>query len=126
MVLGAGSERLLEQWGRQLSTRGLYDTTQVADQIVASDLNGDSKLDLAVPTGEPIGITVLWATAMVLSSQLGYHSSGPMVVGDFNGDRKPDVRWRAVGVITVLNTGVVSFPTSPLVFPAARQYEQQL
>jgi hypothetical protein len=99
-----------------------HETTFTADQVVMDDLNGDGNLDLAVPTGEPVGVTVLWGNGdgSFQPAEL-YESggwSGPMVVGDFNGDGKPDfVLASAVGAITMLNTGVVSFsPTKPVTF----------
>jgi hypothetical protein len=73
----------------------------------------------------PSGVTV-WTGNGDGTFQAGlYYADGKedefVAVGDFNGDRKPDIvvaDFLGADVITLLNTGVVSFsPTTPIDFP---------
>jgi hypothetical protein len=98
--------------------------------ISVGDLNADGKQDLAVTTNSPTNffagsVTVLTGNgdgtfqpgvAYPAGEELAY-----VAIGDFNGDHKPDLAVvDALGdtIITLLNTGVVSFsPTAPLTFP---------
>jgi hypothetical protein len=106
-----------------------------AFSVAAGDVNGDGKPDLVVGAASCINMCSLSPVEVFLGngdgtfqSAVTYHagkSNGEVAVGDFNGDKKLDVVVLAnVGqyynndVITLLNTGVVSFsPTTPLVFP---------
>jgi hypothetical protein len=108
-----------------------YDTTGLGGgEVVVDDLNHDGNLDVAVPSSlgygqsGPAGVDVLWGNGdgTLQPAELFESSvSGTPVVGDLNGDHLPDIAlgnyiW---GVITMLNTGTVSFsPTAPLSFPA--------
>jgi hypothetical protein len=99
--------------------------------LTVGDLNGDGKEDLvAANVGSP---TNQLASSVSVLPGNGDGTFQPGVtypageslryvaIGDFNGDHKPDlVAVDALGdaMITLLNTGVVSFsPTSPLTFP---------
>jgi hypothetical protein len=104
--------------------------------VIAEDLDGDGNVDLAATNGGlpgflhefPPGVSVFkgngdgtfQAGAFYLA---GSRSGGNYVAaGDFNGDHKPDlvdVNTNGEAIITLLNTGVVSFsPTTPLTFKA--------
>jgi len=108
----------------------IYSTTGLSGgPIIVSDLNLDGKMDVAISTGAPGeavpssgGVDVFWGNgdgtleaAQYFSSQ----TSGFPVVGDLNGDGLPDFALaNEFGVVTMLNTGVVSFsPTAPVIFP---------
>jgi hypothetical protein len=96
--------------------------------VITEDLYGNGKLDLAVSnasvTGYSSGVSVLKGNGDGTFQPAIFFPAGKqgtsVVAGDFNGDGKPDlVLVDDVGdaVITLLNTGVVSFsPTTPLNF----------
>src|SRR5688500_11310612 len=69
--------------------------------VVAGDLNGDGRLDLASNGG------LLWGNANGTFQPAGAADTGaPMVgVGDFNGDAKLDLVSRANGINLYLNNG---------------------
>ncbi|MFZ0319272.1 MAG: FG-GAP-like repeat-containing protein [Candidatus Sulfotelmatobacter sp.] len=94
-------------------------------RVVAADLDGDGKIDLAASALEsPSGVTVLKGNGDgtfqpgVLYPTIG--GTNFVALGDFNGDSRPDMVVAATfgyTVITLLNTGTVSFsPTTPLFF----------
>lgn len=93
--------------------------------FAAADMNGDGNPDLVVANSYSNSVTVLinqkagnftstpdnYATPMLL----GGPGPGPMTVGDFNGDKKPDVVvGTAIGVDVLLNLrgGVLNAPAS--------------
>jgi hypothetical protein len=93
--------------------------------VAAADLDGDGKIDLAASALEsPSGVTVLKGNGDgtfqpgVLYPTIG--GTNFVALGDFNGDSRTDMVIAATfgdTVITLLNTGTVSFsPTSPLFF----------
>jgi hypothetical protein len=95
-----------------------YPTTGAGGEVVAHDLNADGELDLVLGGGVLFGN----GDGTFGPIQLFPGAGSPFVVGDFNGDRKPDVAGligKPSGVITLLNTGVVNFsPSSPMSFPS--------
>ena len=106
---------------------GQSNGTPDAVAVVADDLNGDGKLDLAVvQQGVPLGgvYVVLGNGDGTFQSPVFYPEGTNDVfvgTGDFNGDHKNDllISDKAFSqMITLLNTGVASFsPTSPVNFP---------
>jgi hypothetical protein len=103
-----------------------YETTGIGnDVVVVADLNLDGKLDVLAPSGPAPNIDVFWGNGDGTLQPAQLFNSGPdsglPVVADLNGDHLPDVVMAnaLAGVITMLNTGVVSFSpsTAPLSFP---------
>jgi hypothetical protein len=107
-----------------------YATLGYTEWVAVGDFNGDGKEDLAAANrGSPsspfvgsVGVltgngdgTFQPAVAYTAGEELVY-----VAVGDFNGDHQPDlvaVDELGDAVITLLNTGVVSFsPTTPVTF----------
>ena len=88
-----------------------YDAGQGPLFVVASDLNGDARADLAVANGRSANVSVLFGNgtgAFVPAANYGVGLNPDSVaVGDFNGDGQPDM---AVandgGVLVLLNTCV--------------------
>jgi hypothetical protein len=106
----------------------VYYSTKIAETwVIAQDLDGDGKVDLAASnagvTGVSPGVSVLKGNGDgTFQTAVFYPEEGGNFVaaGDFNGDGKPDLvvlDMAGGSVITLLNTGVVSFsPTAPLNF----------
>ncbi len=95
--------------------------------VTVADLNGDKKLDLVVANfGGPFqaGASVLLGNGDGTFQSATFYPIGKISrtigVGDFNGDKMPDLvvpDWTNNDVIELLNTGVASFsPTSPVSF----------
>jgi hypothetical protein len=97
--------------------------------VAVGDLNGDGKEDLVAANvnspnlpGGSISMLVgngdgTFQSDAVFPAGLGLNY---VVIGDFNGDGKPDLAAadRGGAVITLLNTGIVTFsPTTPITFP---------
>ncbi len=105
---------------------GTYFPTWVA----VGDLNGDSKEDLVASNSGSNTIPPTASVSVLMGNGDGtfqpgvvYPAGGNLkyvAIGDFNGDHKPDlvaVDELGGAIITLLNTGVVSFtPTTPLTF----------
>jgi hypothetical protein len=91
--------------------------------VTAGHVSGNGKVDLAA-AGSTGGATVFWGNGDGTFQAESFYPGGTwstyVAVGDFNGDRKPDLvitDHRYDYVITLLNTGVVTFsPTTPLNF----------
>ncbi|MGA8492220.1 MAG: FG-GAP-like repeat-containing protein [Terriglobales bacterium] len=80
------------------SNTGQYNTS-----VVASDFNGDGKLDLAV--GTAVGRVFVFlgdGTGNFRLASSPYFGGGPLAVGDFNGDGKPDLAVSNGGTISIL------------------------
>jgi hypothetical protein len=127
-VLGSSLSVLLGNGNGTFQPSVYYDTA-FPTWIVAQDLNGDGKVDLAasnsgVPPQYPPGVSVLQGNGDGTFQPGGFYPAGEQInyvaAADFNGDGKPDlvlVDLDGESVITLLNTGVVSFsPTTPLNF----------
>jgi hypothetical protein len=108
-----------------------YPSRMLPGWVVAQDLNGDGKVDLAVSDvgsyhAYPAGVSVYDGNDDgTFQSPVFYHVGTDeggqfLAVGDFNGDSKPDlvvVNNVDSIITTLLNTGVVTFsPTTPLSF----------
>jgi len=99
--------------------------------LTVGDLDGDGNEDLAVSNLGSANNDLVSSVSVLLGNGDGTFQSGVaypagellnyVAIGDFNGDRKPDlvaVDKLGDAVITLLNTGVVTFsPTTPLTFP---------
>jgi hypothetical protein len=125
-----GVDVMLGNGNATFQTPVLYDTW-FPSWVIALDLNGDGKIDLAAsnagspPVSEP-GVTVFDGNGdgtfrAGVFYPVGAQEGGDFVAaGDFNGDGKPDLLVvNAVNgfVTTLLNTGTVTFsPTTPLNF----------
>jgi hypothetical protein len=101
----------------------MYETTDLSGvDVQVADLNRDGKLDVAIDAGS--GVDVFWGNGDGSLQPAQFFDSGYggyTIVGDLNGDHLPDFVMGTFyqGVVTMLNTGVVSFsPTAPLRFPA--------
>jgi len=105
-----------------------YDTN-FPTWVIAQDLDGDGKSDLVAASEGPApeyqpGVNVFKGNGDGTFQAAVFYPAGKnasyVAAGDFNGDHKPDlvvVDSLAESVITLLNTGVVSFsPTTPLNF----------
>ena len=124
---GLGVEVLLGNGDGTFQQEVTYDVPS-AEWVVAVDLNGDGKLDLAVADFSVSQIPSAAAVSTLLGNGDGTFqpahtypagkTNSFIAVGDFNGDKKPDlaVADRQSGdVIILLSTGVVDFsPTSPV------------
>jgi len=109
---------------------GVNYATSFPEWVTAARLNGNN-MDLVVAnagTSRSVsGATVFQGNGDGTFQPGAFYPGGPLstyiAVGDFNGDRKPDLVItdfaHGVGyVIALLNTGVVSFsPTTPVAFP---------
>ena len=110
----------------QFETKGISAALLDPYAIATGDFNRDGNLDLAVVTfgGGNGGVSILLGNGDGTFQPGSFYPGGTwstyVAVGDFNGDRKPDIviaDHRYDYVITLLNTGVVSFsPTTPLNF----------
>jgi hypothetical protein len=91
--------------------------------VVADELNGSGKVDLAASNVNG-GVSVFAGNGDGTFQAGSFYPGGTwdtfVAVGDFNGDRKPDLVITdhvSDDVFVLLNTGVVSFsPTTPLAF----------
>jgi hypothetical protein len=93
--------------------------------VTAADVNGNHKLDLVAANADfQSGVSVFLGNGDGTFQPGVFYPGGVetsyVAVGDFNGDRKPDLvraDYLFSGVSVLLNTGVVSFsPTMPLNF----------
>jgi hypothetical protein len=98
--------------------------------VAVADLNGDGKEDIVASSLSSATIPPAASVSVLMGNGDGTFQPGVVypaglslnyvAIGDFNGDHKPDlvaVDFESGAVITLLNTGVVSFsPTTPLTF----------
>ena len=109
--------------------QAVYYDTFFPSWVIAEDLDGDAKIDLAasnagVPPQYPPGVTTFKGNGDGTFQPGVFYPAGGgigyVAAGDFNRDGKPDLELVdevAQSAITLLNTGVVSFsPTTPLNF----------
>ncbi|MGD0568659.1 MAG: FG-GAP-like repeat-containing protein [Candidatus Sulfotelmatobacter sp.] len=114
----------------------VYYDTPYPTWVIAEDLEGDGNVDLAASNAGlagflqefPAGVSVFKGNGDGTFQAGAFYPAGRrsggsyVAAGDFNGDHKPDlvdVNSDGQAIITLLNTGVVTFsPTTPLTFKA--------
>jgi FG-GAP-like repeat len=100
-----------------------YSTVGGGGAVAVQDFNGDGNLDVVVMGGFPTGVNEFLGNGdgtFGPSLFCATITAGGPVVGDFNGDHRPDLvlLGNPTGVTTMLNTGLVDFsPTTPMNFP---------
>src|SRR5215831_12824863 len=78
-------------------TAGRYPAGKGANFVTIADLNGDGKLDIAVANNDSEDVTILLGDGRghfhpaPSSPFAAGHSPNDIAVGDFNGDKKPDL-----------------------------------
>ena len=127
---GAGVSVLLNNGGGTFGAPASYGSGTNPVSVAAGDLNGDGKIDLAVAsTGG--GASVLlnigngaFAAAVNYSySANTYNGTGMVVIGDLDGDGRPDLAANAPrdscsAVVVLLNQGSGVFGAPSYLFPA--------
>ena len=128
-VTGGGSLAVLLGNGDGTFQQATYYKVGIANAVTALDLNGDGRVDLAATGAGPApryqpGVNALNGNGDGTFQSAVFYPAGLqpeyIAAGDLNGDHEPDLVLLDIGaddVITLLNTGVVSFsPTTPLNF----------
>ena len=131
LALTNGGVGVLLGSGKGTFQQPVYYSASLTSWVIAGDLNGDGKIDLAM-SDEGVwphnnaGVTVLNGNGDGTFQGSVFYPVGTtaggqfLATGDFNGDGEPDLAVvnSVNGVITtLLNTGVVNFsPTTPLNF----------
>lgn len=122
--LGSSVSVLLGDGDGTFQQSVFYDTN-FPTWVIARDLDGDGKVDLAAANADfSPGVSVLKGNGDGTFQRAVFYPAGQepnyLAAADFNGDGRPDlavVDSDGLSVITLLNTGVVSFsPTTPLNF----------
>jgi len=121
--LGNGVTVLLGDGDGTFQPAVFYATTGENGNVEVQDLNGDGKIDIVSMDSIPTGLDEFLGNGDGTFRSPQFVSTltpGGPVIGDFNGDHKPDLvlLGNPSGVTTMLNTGVVDFsPATPVVFP---------
>jgi hypothetical protein len=120
--IGSGVAVLLGKGDGLFQPEVDYATTGGTFNVLVQDLNGDGNIDIVAMDGDSPGIDDLvgngdgtFQPALFCPALNG----GGRIIGDFNGDRMPDlVLLGNIGVTTMLNTGIIDIsPSTPVVFP---------
>lgn len=100
---------------RAVASAGAHVVSQCSRCVAVADFNGDGKPDIAFSIGTPVpqGGVLLGngdgTFRPASSSVLQLTATGPLLVGDFNGDGKPDLVFAAYSTVIYLGNGDGTF-----------------
>ena len=119
---GTGVSVLLNNGNGTFGTPASYGSGTNPSSVAAADLNGDGKIDLAVGSGARASVLLnlgngTFAAAVNYNFSTGYNGNGWVVIGDVNGDGRPDLAANtltdpcsAVAVLFNQGSGVFGIP----------------